>query len=81
VFIRIVQHCPSDLDGVDLERFEVGLTYDVPTSVATYLIVTQCAEPLAEAEPSIAAQADQRMFSGDWRDWAVAADTKRSTSE
>ena len=37
-----------EVDGVWLEKFEVGLVYDLATSLATYLITTHCAESVGE---------------------------------
>ena len=42
--IRIRQKRRGEIDGVSLDKFQVGLTYEVQPSLATYLITTGCAE-------------------------------------
>jgi hypothetical protein len=42
--IRIRQARRGEVDGISLEKFQVGAIYDVPPSLATYLITTGCAE-------------------------------------
>lgn len=42
--IRICKARRGEVDGVSLDKFHVGVTYDVPPSIATYLITTGSAE-------------------------------------
>ena len=78
--IRILRPCASTIEGVDLSRFEVGQTYDAAAPLATYLVVMQCAEPVADEPRSpqsdtTAARREERVFHGtSWPGWAVAAD-------
>ena len=45
--IRIVQRPPvSSIDGIRLDRYEVGRSYDVGNSVASLLLAEQWAEPV-----------------------------------
>lgn len=86
LLIRILRPCASTIEGVDLSRFEVGQTYDAAAPLATYLVVMQCAEPIAD-EPQSAdtprpgttvARREERVFQGtSWPGWAVAADWLR----
>jgi hypothetical protein len=48
--IRIIRPQSGEIDGLDLGRFEVGSVYEVGSSVATYLITTRAAEPVAASE-------------------------------
>ena len=43
--IRIVRRPHGQVDGVDLNRFELGALYDLNVSIATYLMVGGYAEP------------------------------------
>jgi hypothetical protein len=44
-----ITHCRrGEVDGVDLSSFEVGSTYDVSPSLATYLIMTGTADPIVD---------------------------------
>ena len=50
--IRIVRRPQGAVDGVDLNRFELGAIYDVNASIATYLMVGGHAEPVADTSPA-----------------------------
>ena len=84
--IRITRLCAARVEGVDLAQFELDKTYDLATSLATYLVVMQCAQPVAEephhspfSEASGAAlPREERLFQGTkWPGWAVASDWLR----
>ena len=45
VRVRITRQPKESVDGIDLTRFLEGLTYDVGTTVANYLLAEQCAVP------------------------------------
>ena len=86
LLIRIIRPCASTIEGVDLSRFEVGQTYEAPAPLATYLVVMQCAEPVADEPRSPGAtpsdtnftRREERVFQGpSWPGWAVAADWLR----
>jgi hypothetical protein len=77
VLVCITRACCGTLDGVHLGDFDVGHTYDVSTTIATYLVVEQFAEPVSEPFARTAELTERREFSGNWRDWAVAADSKK----
>ena len=47
--VRIVSEHPGEVDGVPLSAFQVGLTYEVSTSIGTYLIAMRCAELVVES--------------------------------
>jgi len=46
VKVRIIQQPTGTLDGMRLEKYLLGNTYDVPASIAAYLV----AEGFAQAE-------------------------------
>ena len=53
--IRIRQARRGEIDGVSLDKFQVGLTYEVQPSLATYLITTGCAEfDVKDDQPGVA---------------------------
>jgi len=78
VLVCITRACCGTLDGVHLGEFDVGHTYEVSTTIATYLVVEQFAEPVTERGARTANLDERREFSGNWRDWAVAADSKKA---
>jgi hypothetical protein len=57
--VRITQRRPGEVDGVDLSTFEVGLTYDVSPSLATYLIMTGTADPIVDERPALVVPVDE----------------------
>ena len=77
VRVRITRVCRDEFDGVAVHDFEVGLVYDVSTSVGSYLVATGCAETVLEDELSPGEQEEQqfRVNVKRWR--AIAADTSR----
>jgi hypothetical protein len=46
--IRIVRRPTGRIDGVPLDRFDPGLTYDVNASIATYLMASGYAQAVAD---------------------------------
>jgi hypothetical protein len=48
VRIRVTRARSGELDGVALDSFVVGQVYEVPASLATYLVITGSAEPVSE---------------------------------
>jgi hypothetical protein len=42
--IRITKRLTGSIDGIQLDRLKVGRTYEVATSLGTYLLCEQCAE-------------------------------------
>lgn len=57
--VRITHRRPGEVDGVDLSTFEVGLTYDVSPSLATYLIMTGTADPVVDERPALVVPIDE----------------------
>ena len=43
----------GEIDGIQLSRFKVGHTYDMPASLATYMMVSGWASPVAESGPAM----------------------------
>jgi hypothetical protein len=56
--IRIVRRPSGRIDGVPLDRFDQGATYDVNASIATYLMATGYAQAVAETNPAIVVPRD-----------------------
>ena len=50
--IRIVRRPSGLIDGVPLDRFDPGATYDVNASIATYLMATGYAQAVAHMNPA-----------------------------
>ena len=70
--IRITRRRSGDVDGVALGGFEVGATYDVSSSVGTYLVTTRSAEAVAQAVGRPPSESRHRSGAPGYRD--VAAD-------
>lgn len=51
VRVRITRPRQGEIDGVDLSQFEVGIAYNLPRTLAAYLVLTQSAEAADDAEP------------------------------
>jgi hypothetical protein len=51
--VRIIRRQRGDVDGINLEAFQVGLVYDVAPSLATYLLTVGSAELVGLDEPSL----------------------------
>jgi hypothetical protein len=92
VRIRITRSpTESSVDGISLSRFQVGLVYSLPVSLATLMIVEGWAEPLVDdrsADPTLPPiqftrvrppERRRRLYS-DWRlrtELGLAADRRR----
>lgn len=76
--------CPSDgeVDGVELAQFQVGVTYHLDPSLATYLVVMGAAEVVmpddAAAVATLTPLAEERVWMGPRSDLAIAADSGES---
>src|SRR6185436_13577958 len=53
VRVRITQRLSGSIDGIQLSRFEVGVTYEVGTTLANYLLAEGLAEPVDPSTPAI----------------------------
>ena len=51
--LRITQRLSGSIDGIQLSRFEVGVTYEVGTTLANYLLAEGLAEPVDPSTPAI----------------------------
>src|SRR4051812_36681208 len=51
--VRIIRVMTGEVDGIPLSRFKVGHTYDMPASLATYLMVSGWATAVAELGPAM----------------------------
>jgi hypothetical protein len=58
VRVRITSQPSGLVDGVDLRQFVIGHVYDMSTSLATLLLVSQWAEPIADEEPALVVPLD-----------------------
>jgi hypothetical protein len=54
VRVRIVRHLTGSVDGIDLRPFQPGVVYDVSTTLGSYLLCVQVAEPAPEDGPPLA---------------------------
>ena len=51
--LRITRALSGSVDGIQLRQFEVGRTYDVGTSLGSYLLCEEFAEPVADESPAL----------------------------
>jgi hypothetical protein len=51
--VRITRKADGEVDGIYLRAFQAGLTYDVSPSLGSYLITTDCAEPVGDDDPTL----------------------------
>jgi hypothetical protein len=51
--VRITRSAEGEVDGILLKSFQAGLTYDVGPSLGSYLITTDCAEPVGSDDPAL----------------------------
>jgi len=51
--VRILRSRRGEVDGIPLDRFAIGRVYNVPASLATYLIVEHLAEAESDSEPAL----------------------------
>jgi hypothetical protein len=49
--VRILRARYGEIEGVDLSRLEVGIAYNLSTTLAAYLVLTQSAEAVDPGEP------------------------------
>lgn len=50
--VRITRNREGEVDGIQLKTFKKGCTYDLPTSLATYLVTTASADAVASNSPA-----------------------------
>jgi hypothetical protein len=64
--VRITQPLSGSIDGIQLNRFVIGLTYDVGTTLANYLLAEGLAVPVDESTPAVVlpVQDDTELESG-----------------
>jgi hypothetical protein len=62
--IRITERLTGSIDGIQLDRFRVGQTYDMGTTLASYLLAVGSAVPVTDDRP------DRIVALGD--DWSGA---------
>jgi len=75
VLVKITDARGDEIEGFDLGSLVVGGIYDLPAELATYLIVTLCAEP-ADLP---ARRERRRRFSGKTLPFPLAADRRRQS--
>ena len=51
--VRITQPLSGSIDGIQLSRFVIGLTYDVGTAVGNYLLAMNAAIPVESDAPAL----------------------------
>ena len=53
VLVTITRQPSGSIDGIQLDDFIVGFTYDVGTMLACYLLAERLAEPVADEGPTL----------------------------
>ena len=56
--VRITHPLSRSIDGIRLDRFVAGLTYDVGTTLANYLLAEGKAEPVESVAPALVVPLD-----------------------
>jgi hypothetical protein len=51
--VLITRSAHGEVDGILLNAFQAGLMYDVTPSLGSYLITTDCAEPVGTDDPAL----------------------------
>ena len=59
--VRITRPRQGEIDGVELSTLEVGIAYNLPQTLAAYLLLTQSAEAVEDSEPD---RPETRLFRG-----------------
>jgi hypothetical protein len=72
VRIRIIKFTKGAVDGIRLDHFQIGETYEVGTTVGSYLLALRAAVPVSDERPPRATPLDLPQRG------AKAADTKRT---
>ena len=77
--VRMTRLADGEVDGIYLKAFQAGLTYDVSPSLGSYLITTDCAEPVGSDDPALLVPIiDAHVAMSAERVRAVAAQMARS---
>jgi hypothetical protein len=58
VRVRIVKQPSGSVDGVDLSKFSQGNVYDMSTSLATLMLVSEWAESVTDEQPALVVPLD-----------------------
>jgi len=78
VRVLITRKRDEEIDGIDLRSFQVGFSYEVSPSLATYLLTTRSAEPVGDDRAQLAGTAGVRTGLGVQRWREVADDSGRA---
>ena len=77
--VRITKPLSGSIDGIQLSRFLIGLTYDVGTTLANYLLSMQVAVPVdSEAPALVVPLSEVRKILAAHRPISQAADRQRA---
>jgi hypothetical protein len=76
--VKIVTAMHGKIDGIDLERFEVGRVYEVGTSLGNYLMASGYAMPVLDERPALITPLDDVKTSSELSERSKAADRRRS---
>jgi hypothetical protein len=60
--VRITQQLDGGIDGIQLDAFVPGQIYEVGTSLGSYLLSIQAAEPVRDDEPPSTLTFEQRLL-------------------
>jgi hypothetical protein len=78
VHVQIISLLDGELDGVELAQFQLGVTYHLDASIATYLVVMGAAEVVMPDDSPVVVplipRAEERVWMGPQSDLAIAAD-------
>jgi hypothetical protein len=52
VRLRIIRRLQGEIDGVSLDQFRVGESYEVGTAIGSYLLALRAAVPIIDEPPA-----------------------------
>jgi hypothetical protein len=59
--VLIIKQPTGTVDGVELRKLVEGRVYDVPASLATFLVVSKWAEPVEDDGPALVVPVDHPL--------------------
>lgn len=63
--VRITEPLHGSIDGIRIDRFQVGAVYEVGVSLACYLMAMRAAEPVTDQIPALTLPAHRQLFGPD----------------
>ena len=74
--ISITRPAAGNVDGVSLDHFQPGLSYDISSSLGTFLIVMGCALPESSDGPGFETSVDEVQFAVNVNERASVAEDR-----